>query len=65
MSMWRLVEIVERVYKFECNAGDKNLYLIYPYNVYVDSNHNDIWDEGDENAWVAIILWCCSRSTCT
>lgn len=37
-----------KVYKFECNAGDKNLYLIYPYNVYVDSNHNDIWDEGDE-----------------
>lgn len=34
------------VYKFECNAGDKNLRL-YPYKVYVDSNKDGKYDEND------------------
>lgn len=35
------------VYKFECNAGDKNL-LLFPYIVYDDSNKNGKYDENDE-----------------
>lgn len=33
-----------KVYKFECNAGDRNLWD-YPYKVYIDSNGNGIYDE--------------------
>lgn len=36
------------VYKFECNAGDKNLHITFPYNVYVDSNGNGIYDENSD-----------------
>ena len=37
------------VYKFECNAGDKNLGpWNYPYKVYIDSNGNGQLDGGDE-----------------
>lgn len=36
-----------KVYKFNCNAGDKNLWD-YPYKVYVDSNKNGIYDRGDQ-----------------
>lgn len=42
-----------KVYKFECNAGDKGL-MTFPYKVYVDSNDNGVydewflWKEGDE-----------------
>ena len=36
-----------KVYKFNCNAGDKNLWY-YPYKVYVDSNKNGIYDRGDQ-----------------
>lgn len=34
-----------KVYKFNCNAGDKNLWD-YPYEVYVDSNKNGTYDRG-------------------
>lgn len=34
------------VYKFECNAGDKNLWD-YPYDVYIDSNGNGEFDNHD------------------
>ena len=32
-----------KVYKFECNAGDKDL-RDYPYEVYIDSNGNGKFD---------------------
>lgn len=35
------------VYKFECNAGDKGL-TGFPYEVYVDSNKNGIYDEEND-----------------
>lgn len=35
------------VYKFECNAGDKNL-RDYPYAVYIDTNGSGKLDYGDE-----------------
>lgn len=36
-----------KVYKFKCNAGDRNLWD-YPYKVYIDSNGNGELDNGDE-----------------
>lgn len=37
------------VYKFECNAGDKNLGPYdYPYAVYIDSNGNGKLDNRDK-----------------
>lgn len=41
------------VYKFKCNAGDKNLGpwdypYEYPYKVYIDSNNNGNLDDGDK-----------------
>lgn len=35
-----------KVYKFECDAGDKDLWD-YPYKVYIDSNNNGEFDKGD------------------
>ena len=36
-----------KVYKFECNAGDRNLWD-YPYRVYIDSNGNGEFDDRDK-----------------
>ena len=35
-----------KVYKFNCNAGEKGLWD-YPYKVYVDSNNNGTYDRND------------------